>query len=202
MAAPLSVCTKEEQRCVIRFLWSEGVPGGEIHRRQSAQYGDSALPRRSVYEWIEKFQHGQKSVKNEERAGRPSTSITDSNFEDAHAMILENRRVAIDKVANHFEISHGSACDIIHNRLGFRKFCAKWVPKELTKEQKNNRLAICQRLLDRYANEGEAFLTRIVTGDETWVHHFAPESKRQTMEWKRPGSPVKKNSRVNLLREK
>jgi hypothetical protein len=25
-----------------------------------------------------------------------------------------------------------------------------------------------------------------------WVHYFAPESKRQTMEWKLPGSPVKK----------
>jgi len=107
-------------------------------------------------------------------------------------MILENRRVTIDEVANHFEISHGSACDIIHNRLGFRKVCARWVPKEFTEEQKNNRVAICQRLLDRYANKGEAFLTRIVTGDETWVHHFAPESKRQTMEWKHLGSPVKK----------
>jgi len=107
-------------------------------------------------------------------------------------MILENRQVTIDEVANHFEISHGSAYDIIHNWLGFRKVCAKWVPKELTEEQKNNLVAICQRLLDRYASEGEAFLTRIVTGDKTWVHHFAPESKRQTMEWKHPGSPVKK----------
>jgi len=33
MAAPLSVCTKEEQRGVTRFLWSEGVTGAEIHRR-------------------------------------------------------------------------------------------------------------------------------------------------------------------------
>ena len=60
MAAPLSVCTKEEQRGVIRFfLWSEGVPGAEIHRGLSAQYGDSALPQRSVYKWIKKFQHGR-----------------------------------------------------------------------------------------------------------------------------------------------
>jgi len=58
-------------------------------------------------------------VKDEERAGRPSTSITDSNVEDACAMILENRRVTIDELANHFEISHGSAYDVIHNRLGF-----------------------------------------------------------------------------------
>jgi len=150
---------KEEQRGVIRFLWSEGVTGAEIHRRLSAQYGDSALPRRSVYEWIKRFQYGQTSVKDEERAGRPSTSITDSNVEDAHAMILENRRVTIDELANHFEISHGSAYDIIHNRLGFCKVCARWVPKELTEEQKNNRVAICQRLLDCYAKKGEAFLT-------------------------------------------
>ena len=141
------------------FFWPEGVPGAEILRRLSAQYGNSALPRRSVYEWIEKFQQGRTSVKDEERAGRPSTSITDSNVEDARAMILENRRVTIDEVANHFELSHGSAYDIIHNRLGFRKVCARWVPKELTEEQKNNRVAICQRLLDRYAKEGEAFLT-------------------------------------------
>jgi len=173
-------------------LWSEGVTGAEIHRRLSAQYGDSALPWRSVYKWIERFQHGRTSVKNKARAARPSTSITDSNVEDACAMILENRRVTIDELANHFEISYGSAYDIIHNRLGFHKVCARWVPKELTEEQKNNHVAICQCLLDRYANEGEAFLTRLVTGDETWVHHFAPESKRQSMEWKHPGSPVTK----------
>jgi len=100
--------------------------------------------------------------------------------------------VTTDEVPNHFEISHGSAYDIIHNRLGFHKVCARWVPKQLTEEHRNNRVTICQRLLDRYANEGEAFLTRIVTRDETWVHHFAPESKRQSMEWKHLGSPVKK----------
>ena len=102
MAAPLSVCTKEEQRGVIRFLWSEGVRGAEIHRRLSAQYEDSALPRRSVYEWIKKYQHVRTSLKDEERAGHPSTSITDSNVEVARAMILENRRVTIDEVAKPF----------------------------------------------------------------------------------------------------
>ena len=30
MDAPLSTCTVEEQRSVIRFLWSEGVKSSEI----------------------------------------------------------------------------------------------------------------------------------------------------------------------------
>jgi transposase len=81
MATPLSVCTKEEQRSVIRFLWSEGVSEAEIHRRLSAQYGNSVLPQRSVYEWIEKLKNGRTSVTHEEGAGRPSTATTDDNTE-------------------------------------------------------------------------------------------------------------------------
>jgi hypothetical protein len=49
MAAALQVRTKEEQRGVIRFLWSEVVKGAEIYRRLSKQYGVSALPRRGVH---------------------------------------------------------------------------------------------------------------------------------------------------------
>ena len=69
---------------------------------------------------------------------------------------------------------------------------ARWVPRELTAEQKRKSVEICQRLLDRYNNEGERFFSRKVTGDETWVHHYEPESKRQSMEWKHQGSPAKK----------
>ena len=71
MSARLSVCTKEEQRSVIRFLWAEGVKGAEIYARLSTQYGDKALPRQSVYEWIEMFKNGRTSVMDAERSGRP-----------------------------------------------------------------------------------------------------------------------------------
>ena len=163
------------------FLWSEGVPGAEIHRRLSTQYRDSALPRRSVYEWIEKFKSGWINMTHEHGAGRLSTSTTDEKIQQAREMVLANRRVAIDEVACSLQISHGSAYQIIHDELGFHKLCARWVPRELTAEHKRKRVEICQRLLDRYNNEGEEFLSRIVTGDETWVHHYEPESKMQSM---------------------
>jgi hypothetical protein len=31
-------------------------------------------------------------------------------------------------------------------------------------------------------------LNRIVTGDKPWVHHYQPESKHASMQWKRPNS--------------
>ena len=38
----------------------------------------------------------------------------------------------------------------------------------------------------------EIFLHRIVTGDKSWVYHYKPESKRQSMQWKHPSSPANK----------
>jgi hypothetical protein len=83
MAAQLSVCTKEEQRSAIRFLWSESASGAETLRRLSVQYGNTVLPQRSVYERIEKLKNGRTSVTHEEGAGRPSTATTDDSIERA-----------------------------------------------------------------------------------------------------------------------
>ena len=31
---------------------------------------------------------------------------------------------------------------------------------------------VCQDLLDRYEAEGDEFLDRVFTGDDTWCHHY------------------------------
>jgi hypothetical protein len=124
-----------------------------------------------VHEWIAMFKNGCTSVTDDERSGRPSTSTTEEITERVCVMILDNQRVTIDEVVYHLLISQGSVHEIIHNRLGFHKVCARWVPKQLTEEHKRSRLTICQRLLNRYRLECDAFLRRIITADETWIDH-------------------------------
>ncbi|XP_039285350.1 uncharacterized protein LOC120351580 [Nilaparvata lugens] len=60
-------------------------------------------------------------------------------------------------------------------------------------------LCICQRHAARFTEEGETFLSRIVTCDETWVHHYTPESKQASMEWRKKGeaAPVKAKTRLS-----
>ena len=111
-------------------------------------------------------------MKHEEGAGSSSTSTSKEKTEQAQQMILVNRRITIDKLAQSLQISHGSAQEIIHKILGYRKVFARWVLRELTEEHKRRRVEICQTLLNRYNNEGEKILSRIVTGDESWVHNF------------------------------
>ena len=117
MAGPLSVCTKEEQRSVIGFWWSEGVSGAEIHRRLSAQYGNSVLRQRGVYGWIEKFKNVRTSVMHEEGAGRPSTATTDST-ERVRDMVQLDRRLTVDGGANRLQIIGRLKPDIRSKRRG------------------------------------------------------------------------------------
>jgi len=92
-------------------------------------------------------------------------------------------------------VSVGSAYSLIHDSLNFSKVCARWVPKELTEERKRKHLDVCSRHLARY-REGDNFLQQIVTGDETWIHHYEPESTRQSVEWKHPSFPVAKKFKM------
>ena len=186
MAAPLSVCTKKEQRSVIRFLWSEGVSGAAINQKLSAQYGNSALPQRvSIIDWkIKKWSHKYYAWQ------RSRTTVYGHHW--AYTWHGPVRRETIDEVANFLKISHGSAYEMMHNKLGFHKVCARWVLKQLAEVHKQTRVDIWQKHLDCYGNERDNFLDRIITGDETWVHIYEPESKRQSMQWKHPQSPCKK----------
>jgi hypothetical protein len=69
MAALLMICSKEEQKAVVWFLWAEGVKGVEIHKHLSAQYVNNVLPQHSVYEWIEVFTNGWTNVTDSEHSG-------------------------------------------------------------------------------------------------------------------------------------
>jgi hypothetical protein len=55
------------------------------------------------YEWIEKLKNGRTSVTHE-GAGRPSTATTDDNTERVCDMVLLDRRLNIDEVANCLQI--------------------------------------------------------------------------------------------------
>jgi transposase len=108
MAAPMSVCTVEEQRSVIRCLWSGGVKPSEIYRGMKVQYGDSCLSQGGVYEWVERFKNGRQNVSNERLSGRPVSLATETVIQQIEQRIRDYRRVTIDEIAVEFNMSHGS----------------------------------------------------------------------------------------------
>ena len=63
------------------------------------------------------------------------------------------------------------------------------MPRLLVPEQKTVRVQICTELQQRLSDEGDSFLYKVITCDETWFHFFELESKQQSSVWKHTWSP-------------
>ena len=100
----------------------------------------------------------------------------------------ENRRLTVRSIAEQVNIDRETVRKILTEDLDMRKMCAQMVPKELTEEQKQRRVTICQDLLERQDDS----LGRVITDDETWVYKYDSETKRQSAQWKTANSPQPK----------
>ncbi|KAG8227149.1 hypothetical protein J437_LFUL001693 [Ladona fulva] len=166
MAGVLNECTREEQRAAVRFLWAKGLSTEEVHREMHPMYGDNCLSRKAVCNWIQMLNKGRENIRDRERPGRPAEVSTEATVQRVEQIIRNDRRVTINDVARAVGCSHGTAYNIMHEQLKFRKICARWVPRQLSEEQKMNRMGLSLQHLNWYTEEGEDFMARIVTGDE------------------------------------
>ena len=84
---------------------------------------------------------------------------------------------------------------ILVDTLGMRKVCAKMMPRLLTEEQKAQRLNACRDIRQQIEVD-KNFLENVITGDESWVFQYDPETKRQNRQWKSVSSPRPKKARM------
>ncbi|KAF7278519.1 hypothetical protein GWI33_008223 [Rhynchophorus ferrugineus] len=80
-----------------------------------------------------------------------------------------------------------------------KELWAKWVPRELTFDQKQRRVDNSEQRLNMIKCNKSEFLHRYVTMDETWFHHFTPKSNRQSSEWTAHDEPTPKRTRNSRL---
>ena len=84
---------------------------------------------------------------------------------------------------------------ILTQDLDMSKVWAKMVPKNLTTEQKVNRRDVFLDLLNPLEREPEFFI-RVITGKESWILEYDPETKRHGQEWHTAKSSLPKKARM------
>ena len=84
------------------------------------------------------------------------------------------------EIQDSMKISSGSLSSIVQDCLGARTRCASWVPHNLNEEQKRGRVHWCTHMLRKFDGGRSPHLWDIVTGDETWVFQYDPETKQQS----------------------
>jgi len=146
------------------------------------------------FEWHARFKRGRTSLEDEERSGRTSTSSTPKNVETIRRLVHEDRRRTIKDIVAIVNVSYETVQTILTCDLNMHRVAAKFLPRLLTPEQKEHRVAICQELR-QHAMDDPSFMSGVITGDKSWVYGYDPETKQQSSQWKNPGSPRPKKAR-------
>jgi len=92
--------------------------------------------------------------------------------------ICVTRPQCVKELKEQFNLLHGTIWDIVHERSGYRKLCSMWVPRQLTEDQKKNRMGASLTHLLHFNDHGEDLLEQIITGDGTWDFHLFPNTKK------------------------
>ena len=210
MATLLEKWSKVEMRSVIRFLVAKDLKSSEIHTEIKSVYGEDVMGKPQVYEWCSKFKAGHIDVNDKVHAGPCFSVKTENNKNRVDKLIQTDRRLKIRDISESLDISKSTVHRIVFDELHYRKVSARWVPKELTACHKTQRLEVSQTLLNRFRQDvtgvmnasgdvqqyDDSFLGRLITGDETWVHHVTPETKMDSMVWKHTSSPPPKKFKI------
>ena len=109
-------------------------------------------------------------------------------------IIRQDRRRTIRDIAEEVHVGYGTCQHILTEEFGMQRFAAKFVPRILTADQMLQRVIVCTELR-QLTSDNETFLSRVITGDESWVYGYDPDTKRQSSQWKSPTSPRPKKAR-------
>jgi hypothetical protein len=88
--------------------------------------------------------------------------------------------------------------------LKLHKVCTRWVPHQLTDDQKRRCVQFCRQSLKRFEEGQSRRVFDIITGDESWFYHYDPKTKEQSKVWVSKADPrptkVLQNKKLNATK--
>ena len=124
-------------------------------------FGDDSMSEAQIKLWYRRFKDGRESVESDRRSGRPSTSRTPENVESVRAAFNENRRMTVRELEEDLGIARTIVSQILTEDLGKKRVAAKFVPRLLSREQKEFRAAVAQDLLETTNNDPD-YLKKVI----------------------------------------
>jgi len=97
---------------------------------------------------------------------------------------MGDRRLKVLEIATEVGILYGSVLNTLHEHLGLSKVRATWVPCFSDTRSEVISGGTCSELLAIYSATPDNVLSHLITDDETWIHHWYPDRKLQSLQWK------------------
>lgn len=194
--------SKTEYRSVIKFLFKEGLSPAQIKERLDGVYKESAPSYSTVKNWVKEFRLGRETVEDIGHDGRPVEVLTPETIAVIEEEVLSDRRLKIREIAARLGLSKSTVHRAIHEHLHMKKVSARWVPKLLSAVQRQERVRCASEFLDLCGENSKTVIERLVTGDETMILYYDPQSKRESMEWRYKGENPPRKAKVQQSTKK
>jgi transposase len=88
----------------------------EILEMLETVYGESAMKRRTVYKWVDRFKEGQESIHDNMQEGCPSKSRVGENIH-VHDLVMSYCRITTRIITDKLGITKGSVQTILKEDL-------------------------------------------------------------------------------------
>jgi hypothetical protein len=154
-----------EKRYCIKICQKLGDSKVETIWKIQQAFGNDAMGATQIKVWFNCFEDGRTLANSDQRSGRPSKSRNANVIGNVRSLILEDRRLTIQEIADEVGISTGSAHSIVTEDLHMCRVVAKSMTKLLS--QSNNSSALRSHRTCWSVPTGT--LKTVITGDETWM---------------------------------
>ena len=190
-----------EQCYAIKFCVKIKKSATETFASLTEAYEDAILLRTMVFKWHWAFKKGRENVEGDPRSGRPISSTNGQNVEVVRAVMAKDRRLSVRMIAEETVLDKNAVHRILTDICTCEKFMRNWCRKSCLWSKKQTGwkfVRICWEVLEIEPD----FLDKVITGDESWVFDYDPETKRQSAEWHMKSSSRPKKARMSRSRVK
>lgn len=116
------------------------------------------MSQKHLWVWHKDCDDSRTDVDDKQRPGSPSTSITDDSVCRTDVRSRYDRSIKLTDMARELDISLSIERRGVHDHVDHRLVSVRWVPKNLTDNDKACRVELSVMHLTRHANQRENFL--------------------------------------------
>ncbi len=196
----VELSTQLQQRINIHFCVKLGWKFGQIKDGLRQCYG-RVLSDSTIRFWMSEFKKGRTRLVDKPRKPKERTGRSVQNVRKVEDLVAEDRRVTIKEMSLRSGISTMTIQRILKFDLKLKKRCAIFVPVDLTPQQKQRRVDVCN-FWTRLKGTTPRVFKHVVTMDESWVYIYDPALRIHSKEWLRATEPRPQKPRRTIATAK
>ena len=187
--------SRRDFRATKYYDYCQGKTFQECFQSLKHCFGDQSPSEATIFRWFRQFMSGARTLEDDDSCGRMATTVTQEDVPMVKSLIKKDPKMAYTEIQDIMKISSWSLTRTLHNSLGVRKRCTRWLAHNLSEEHMQGRVDWWTRMLRKFGGGRSPRIWDIVTGEETWVYQYDPKTKHQSAVWVFPDEnpPVKFN---------